>query len=284
MQKARGRLSAPTACRRTVSGSFSLPCSGFFPPFPHGTGSLSVFRSYLALRHGRRGFGQDSTCPALLRWPPPDVPVACTGLSPSPVCLSRHFQFLDICLSAAPTTPPTPRRRRFGLLPFRSPLLRESIFLSSPAGTKMFQFPAFAPALAGARHSAVRVPPFGLPRINSCLRIPVDFRSLPRPSSLPEAQASPVRPSPLSLLSSSLLESLCSRFSRLFFVKLIFTPHVSRPSRTGLHTDYIFFFLYLVISLSIVNELLFVVPSKGDAKIHTFFLAANLFLIFLQFF
>jgi len=67
-------------------------------------------------------------------------------------------------------------------------------------------------------------------------------------------------------------------------VKLIFTPHVSRPSRTGLHTDYIFFFLYLVISLSIVNELLFVVPSKGDAKIHTFFLAANLFLIFLQFF
>ena len=30
----------------------------------------------------------------------------------------------------------------FGLFPFRSPLLRESIFLSLPAGTKMFQFPA----------------------------------------------------------------------------------------------------------------------------------------------
>ena len=82
-----------------------------------------------------------------------------------------------------PTTPAAPRRRRFGLLPFRSPLLRESIFLSSPAGTKMFQFPALAPALkAGARHSAARVPPFGLPRITSRLRIPVDFRSLPRPS------------------------------------------------------------------------------------------------------
>ena len=33
---------------------------------------------------------------------------------------------------------------RFGLFPVRSPLLRESFLLSFPAGTKMFQFPAFA--------------------------------------------------------------------------------------------------------------------------------------------
>ena len=31
----------------------------------------------------------------------------------------------------------------FRLLLFRSPLLKESSFLSFPAGTKMFQFPAF---------------------------------------------------------------------------------------------------------------------------------------------
>jgi hypothetical protein len=31
-----------TACKRTVSGSISLPSPGFFSPFPHGTGSLSV--------------------------------------------------------------------------------------------------------------------------------------------------------------------------------------------------------------------------------------------------
>ena len=31
----------------------------------------------------------------------------------------------------------------FGLFLFRSPLLQESSFLSFPAGTKMFQFPAF---------------------------------------------------------------------------------------------------------------------------------------------
>ena len=33
---------------------------------------------------------------------------------------------------------------RFGLFPVRSPLLGESFLLSFPAGTKMFQFPAFA--------------------------------------------------------------------------------------------------------------------------------------------
>jgi hypothetical protein len=98
MQKARRRLSAPTACRRTVSGSLSLPCSGFFPPFPHGTGSLSVFRSCLALRDGPRRFGQDSSCPALLRWRPRRSPVTRTGLSPSADRLSRRFRFLAATL------------------------------------------------------------------------------------------------------------------------------------------------------------------------------------------
>ena len=51
---------APTACKRTVSGSVSLPCSGCFPPFPHGTGPLSVFRKYLALRDGPRMVPADS--------------------------------------------------------------------------------------------------------------------------------------------------------------------------------------------------------------------------------
>src|SRR5439155_22013654 len=43
------RHSPPTACKRTVSGSISLPSPGFFSPFPHGTGSLSVAGEYLAL-------------------------------------------------------------------------------------------------------------------------------------------------------------------------------------------------------------------------------------------
>ena len=36
---------APTDCRHTGSGSISLPLQGFFSPFPHGTGSLSVTSS-----------------------------------------------------------------------------------------------------------------------------------------------------------------------------------------------------------------------------------------------
>ncbi len=162
MQKARRRLSTPTACKRTVSGSVSLPCSGCFPPFPHGTGSLSVFRKYLALRHGRRGFRQDSTCPALLRCQSRHTHITCTGLSPSADRLSRRFQFLVCHFMTGPTTPAAPQRDRFRLFPFRSPLLWESIFLSLPAGTKMFQFPAFAPAMlvtglqpAGFPHSDI---------------------------------------------------------------------------------------------------------------------------------
>ena len=61
--------SPPTACKRVVSGTISLPSQGFFSPFPHGTGSLSVRRTYLALRDGPRGFKQGFTCPALLRYP-----------------------------------------------------------------------------------------------------------------------------------------------------------------------------------------------------------------------
>ena len=76
-----------------VSGSISLPCSGFFSPFPHGTGSLSVSQEYLALADGPAGFTQGFTCPALLRIPLSITSLACTGLSPSMARLSKRFQF-----------------------------------------------------------------------------------------------------------------------------------------------------------------------------------------------
>ena len=71
MQKARRHLyfKAPTACRRTVSGTISLPCLGCFSPFPYGTGSLSVSEEYLALPDGAGRFKQDFSGPALLRIP-----------------------------------------------------------------------------------------------------------------------------------------------------------------------------------------------------------------------
>ena len=59
-------LRAPTVCKHPVSGSISLPLSGCFSPFPHGTCSLSVMHEYLGLEGGPPNFRQDFTCPALL--------------------------------------------------------------------------------------------------------------------------------------------------------------------------------------------------------------------------
>jgi hypothetical protein len=78
-----------------------------------------------------------------------------------------------------PTTPARQRHRaitscRFRLIPFRSPLLRESLLLFFPRGTEMFQFPRLPlPVLCVQTgvvgHYPDRVSPFGHPRINACL-------------------------------------------------------------------------------------------------------------------
>ena len=70
MQKANGRV-----LRRFHSlwthdfRSVSLPLQGFFSPFPHGTGSLSVIMEYLGLESGLPGFGRGFTCPVLIGIP-----------------------------------------------------------------------------------------------------------------------------------------------------------------------------------------------------------------------
>src|SRR5215207_10208760 len=46
--------------------SLSLPSSGCFSPFPHGTRALSVAKEYLGLEGGPPMFRQGFTCPALL--------------------------------------------------------------------------------------------------------------------------------------------------------------------------------------------------------------------------
>ena len=153
----------------------------------NGTGPLSVFRECLALRDGPRRFGQDSSCPALLRWSTRNSPVACTGVSPSAPTVSTVFQFLTD--SSCRLLRPRNVRKRSGLgsAPFARHYSGYRYFLSSPPGTKMFQFPGFAPSHDGGRPSTCRVAPFGCPRINSCLQIPAAFRSLPRPSSPPDS-------------------------------------------------------------------------------------------------
>ena len=115
--------------------------------------------------------------------------------------LRHDFGYGDFTLSVAPShalllsclcrlsgSPITPSLRWFGLLRFRSPLLTESLLLSSPAGTEMFQFPAFRLIMLCVHMmmsppSWRRVPPFGHRRISACLLLPVAFRRSLRPSS-----------------------------------------------------------------------------------------------------
>ena len=130
-----------------VSGSISLLCSRCFSPFPHGTGSLSVSQEYLALPDGPGRFTQDFSCPALLRILLGLRKDSYTGLSPSVIAFSNTFYILTVLPRRSPTTPTLPKQYWFGLVPFRSPLLWESLLFSFPTGTEMFQFPALAHCL-----------------------------------------------------------------------------------------------------------------------------------------
>ena len=159
------RRPTPALCRHTVSVSISLPSPGFFSPFPHGTGSLSVDHEYLALEDGPPIFRQDFTCPALL----------VAGLVPHQCFCVRGYH---------PLWPAFPDRfanndaKTCWLLRVRSPLLPESRLISVPLVTEMFQFTRFAlPTLCiqvGVT-LAGRVSPFGYSRIKARLLAPRDF-------------------------------------------------------------------------------------------------------------
>ena len=148
----------PTACRHTVSGTISLPSQGFFSPFPHGTGSLSVAGTYLVLGDGPPGFPQGSTCPAVLRnLTREPFSFRLRGLHPvSPTIPDRSARRL---VSNSPASLPRRQVRPynpnsttpagltcywFGLFPLRSPLLGESRLLYLPPGTEMVHFPGLA--------------------------------------------------------------------------------------------------------------------------------------------
>jgi hypothetical protein len=141
---------------------YFTPLPGFFSPFPHGTGSLSVDNEYLALEDGPPIFGQDFTCPALLitRLVPP-LPFRLRGYHP------LWPDFPDRSARDAAKT-------RW-LLRFRSPLLSESRLMSFPLLTEMFQFRRFASPSLWIQEGmtlAGRVSPFGNLRIKACLPAP----------------------------------------------------------------------------------------------------------------
>ena len=103
--------------------------------------------------------------------------VSCTGLSPAMAELSSSLPLptLESCMPAL--QPRMVETIRFGLFPFRSPLLWESRLISLPPGTEMFHFPGLASLdlciqsrMMG--HDSHRVSPFRNHRIIGCLAPP----------------------------------------------------------------------------------------------------------------
>ena len=99
------------------------------------------------------------------------APTARKGLSPAMAGRSSPFRLTVLVRHCGPTTPAAPKRRRFGLFPGRSPLLGESLLFSLPAGTKMFQFPAFASRSLRDAAFRRRVVPFGDLRVKPNRRL-----------------------------------------------------------------------------------------------------------------
>ena len=149
-----------------VSGSLSLPLQGFFSPFPHGTRSLSVAARYSALDRGRPGFGQGSSCPALLRYRiMKSVSFRVRGshaLRRAFPCPSATVRFSKN-FTGHPHAALQPRSRRFGLLRCRSPLLTESLLISFPGLLRWFTSPRMVPHGYFIHRPGACLPAGGLP-------------------------------------------------------------------------------------------------------------------------
>ena len=141
---------------------------------------------YLALANGLAGFTQGSTCPALLR-----IPLSVTSTCPYGTITPYGAAFQPLPVRRAVNIVVLqPRHRRNGTGLGCSDFARHysrnhSCFLFLRL-LRCFSS-AGSPTLRCDRPSTCRVAPFGHPRINARVQLPVDFRSLSRPSSPLEA-------------------------------------------------------------------------------------------------
>ncbi len=149
---------------------YFTPLPGFFSPFPHGTGSLSVDYEYLALEDGPPIFKQDFSCPALL--------FIRLVLSMSFRIRGYHPLSLVFPYYFAKTMSITYR-----LFRVRSPLLTESRLISFPLLTKMFQFSRFA-------SYGLCIQPWIPLRVGFPIRIFPDRSLLPTPRNFSQANTS----------------------------------------------------------------------------------------------
>jgi hypothetical protein len=218
------RQPQPSRSPTTALPSDCLWATGFRFSFTPRTGVLFTFPSrysftigrfgYLALERGRPCFPRDSSCPAVLKQenktPPSPSP---TGLSPSLTGPSQGPSAELLGLSGLAVSPRlsaynpniaigkrTTKRYRFGLLPFRSPLLGESHRFLLLGVLRCFSSPACPRrSWLSPEGSLAEGLPSGFPIRTSTAQRPLDgspwhFAALPRPSSAQSAQASTCRP------------------------------------------------------------------------------------------
>ena len=115
--------------------------------------------------------------------PAVSLSVSGTGLSPALAELSSSFPLPTHESHMPALQPRLNESSRFGLIPFRSPLLWESRLISFPSGTEMFHFPELALdtlciQVPATEHDLRRVSPFRNPRIIECLASPRGFSQL----------------------------------------------------------------------------------------------------------
>ena len=141
-------------------------------------------------------FRQDFTCPALLK----DLcQLTRTGLSPATARLSRRFRFTST--------------EATGLVRARSPLLAESLLMSFPPGTEMFQFPGFASSGLYIQPKNDPIGP-GFP-----IRKSADQRLLSPPHSLSQS-------------ATSFIASRCQGIHQMPFMTLAFHFYYPRKTTT----------------------------------------------------
>ena len=188
------------------------PLPGCFSPFPHGTCALSVTGEYSGLEGGPPGFGPGFTCPALLRCrPAPGRGFAYGALT---LCgRPSHAVPLPTPGRAGPRQGPHGRSYNPGgakaAARVRSPVCPRPPFARRYSGDLGIDFfssgyldvsvprvvlPLPMDSGGGWQARACRVRPFGDPRVEGCVPLTADYRSLPRPSSASCAKASAVRP------------------------------------------------------------------------------------------
>ena len=150
--------------------------------------------SYLALPDGTGRFRQDFSGPALLRILRVHNHFYLQGFH----LLWPFFPKRSVwdCLLNVVLQPRRSTLLWFGLFPFRSPLLGESlvIFSSSSYLDVSVQRVGFLVLLQDDTPSVYQVVPFGDLWITGCMHLPKAYRSLPRPSSPLSAKASTIRP------------------------------------------------------------------------------------------